>query len=242
MVDMDRWRKRLWSVNGVVLLLLVVLGIGAILVAWLSGLSTGGNAVIPPDTGAAASAQPPAVRFSAPRRILGTSTRLVVVRYGKGRQRGYDEGGGPVVNLLFLDGAQPGRVLLDRPAYVRNFNYPEGSADSLQHWIEYYIAFEDTDRDGQLDSDDERDLYVSDVDGTNLRRVLPAGLRVLEATPVGDGRRLFVSALEVPQDWRGSDDELPQRAFLYEVRGSVLTPYATLDSLAQRAARILARP
>jgi hypothetical protein len=53
---------------------------------------------------------------------------------------------------------------------------------------------------------------------------------------------LVVTALQVPSDWRGSDDELPQRAFLYDVPTGSITPYGALDSLVQRAAGILARP
>ncbi|HEV8263900.1 MAG TPA: hypothetical protein VGQ06_03045 [Gemmatimonadales bacterium] len=260
MFDLDRWLKRLWLVNGALLLALLVFGIGALIVEWLSGTFSRRNAVIAPDTAASASARPRAVRFSPPRRVLGTSTRIVVVRYGKGQQGAdfasgaalsgsgfysYSEGrdaDGPVVNLLFVDGTKPGRMLLDRPAYVGGFDYPYDRADSLERWITYRIAFEDTNHDGQLDGDDERDLYMSDLDGTNLRRVLPADMQVLETSPVGDGRHVIVTALEVPKDWHGSDEELPQRAFLYDVRAGVLTPHAALDSLALKAARLLGRP
>lgn len=260
MFDLDRWLKRLWMLNGVLLLVLVILGTGSLLISWLSGAFTGKNAVIPPDTTAGTAVRPRAVRFSPPRHIWGTTTRIVVVRYGTEQQgaefgsgaalsgaefysySGRRDQDGPVVNLLFLDGTGTGRVLLDRPAYVSWFDYPSDSSDSRVRWITYHIAFEDTNADGQLDSDDNDDLYVSDLDGRNLRRVLPAGMRLLDDEPLGDGRHLIVTALEVPRDWRGSDDELPQRAFLYHVRGGVVTPYVALDSLALKAARILGRP
>ncbi len=48
MFDMDRWLKRLWMVNGVLLLGLLVLGTGALLVSWLSGALGSRNAVIGP--------------------------------------------------------------------------------------------------------------------------------------------------------------------------------------------------
>lgn len=260
MIDIDRWLKRVWMVNGVLLLILCVFGVGAFVVEWLSGAFSGKNAVMAPDTTGNAVVRPRAVRFSPPQRIWGTSTRIVVVRYGKGQQgtefgsvarlsgsesylySGGRAENGPMVNLLFLDGTGPGRVLLDRPAYVSWFDYPRDSSDAQVRWITYHIAFEDTNADGQLDSEDHDDLYVSDLDGRNLRRVLPAGMRLLDAEPLGDGRHLTVTALEVPKDWRGSDDELPQRAFLYDVRSGVVTPHAALDSLALQAARVLGRP
>lgn len=262
MFDMDRWLKRLWMVNGVLFLLFLVLGVGAFLVTWLSGAFAGKNAVLAPDPtagAAAAAAQPRAVRYSPPRTIWGTKTRVVVVRYGKGQQgtrfglgsesgsdfysyAGDRDSDGPVVNLVFLSGTAPGRVLLDKPAYVGSFDYPSSKSDSLQRWLTYRIAFEDINTDGRLDADDRGDLYVSDLDGSNLRRVLPAGMRLLRHEAVGDGRRLVVTALEVPRDWRGSDDELSQRAFLYDVTTGSTTPYTALDSLVGDAARVLARP
>src|SRR5437667_945584 len=257
MFDMDRWLKRLWMVNGVLLLILMVLGACALLVHCLSGAFGGKTAVLAPAPTGRAAAKPRAVRYSPPRPIWGSKTRVVIVRYGKGQQgagsgfgsRGYAEsygeyreGDGPVVNLLFLTGTAPGRVLLDKPAYVGDFDYPSSKDDSLQHWLTYQIAFDDTNADGRLDSDDRVDLYVSDLDGSNLRRVLPPGMRLLDHHAVGDGRHLVVTALQVPKDWRGSDDELPQRAFLYDVPTGTTTPYTALDSLVRDAARVLARP
>lgn len=253
MFDMDRWLKRLWLVNGVLLLVLMVLGTGTLLVTLLSGVLGSKNAVMAPDGTQGSAVKPRAVRYSPPRPIWGTKTRIVVVRYGKGQQGSasglgsysYDEyrdEDGPVVNFIFLTGTAPGRVLLDKPAYVGEYNYPRSKDDSLQHWVTYRIALEDTNADGRLDSDDRADLYVSDVDGSNLRRVLPAGMRLLDDHAVGDGRHLVVTALQVPKDWRGSDDELQQQAFLYDVTTGRATPYAALDSLVRDAARTLARP
>jgi len=250
MFDMDRWLKRLWLINGVVLLILLVLGTGTLLVTWFSGAVGGRNAVVAPDATGGAAVKPRAVRYSPPRPIWGTKSRIVVVRYGKGQQRSgmgfssyeYRDDDGPVVNFLFLTGTAPGRVLLDKPAYVGDYDYPSSKDDSLQHWVTYRIAFGDSNGDGRLDSDDRGDLYVSAVDGSNLRRVLPAGMRLLDEHEAGDGRHLIVTALQVPKDWRGSDDELPQRAFLYDVTTGTTTPYAALDSLVRDAARTLARP
>ena len=48
MFDLDRWLKRVWMVNGVLLLVLMLLGTGALLVTWLSGAFGGKNAVLAP--------------------------------------------------------------------------------------------------------------------------------------------------------------------------------------------------
>src|SRR2546422_3197802 len=72
MFDMDRWLKRLWMVNGVLLLILMVLGTGALLVTWLSGAFGSKNAVLAPDPTRAAAVKPRAVRYSPPRPMWGT--------------------------------------------------------------------------------------------------------------------------------------------------------------------------
>ena len=259
MFDMDRWLKRLWMVNGVLLLGLLVLGTGALLVSWLSGALGTKNAVIAPDTTRSGPVKPRAVRFSAPRDIWGTKTRLVVVGYGKSQQGaglsgsnmsmrefysydGSSDASGPRVNVIFITGTETGRVLLDKPAYIGWLDFPNDKSDSLKRWITYHVAFDDTNKDGRLDSDDRQELYVSDVEGLNLRRVLPPGMRLLDDDPLGDGRHLIVTALQVPEDWRGSEDELRERAFLYDVQTGATAPYTGLDSLVQRAARVLGRP
>jgi len=177
MFDMDRWLKRLWMVNGVLLLALLILGIGTLLVSWLSGAFGGKNAVIAADTTRGAPVKPRAVRFSgparfgAPRVVSSSSGTARATRsglwlgIGMNDREFYSYGGdkdsdGPMVNLIFLNGTQPGRVLLEKPAYVSWFRYPREKDDSLQRWITYRIALEDTNEDGRLDSDDRVDLYV----------------------------------------------------------------------------------
>src|SRR5205823_14399270 len=80
------------------------------------------------------------------------------------------------------------------PALIRSVNFPRSKDDSLQAWITYEIAFEDTDGDGGLDEDDAVSLYVSDLHGGSFRRVLPEGWSILAHEPL-DGRRIVVLAL-----------------------------------------------
>jgi hypothetical protein len=252
MFDIDRWLKRLWLANGVLLLILLVLGGGALLFETLSGAFGPKDAVLAPGANGTPAARPRAVRYSPPRPIWGTKNRVVIIRYGKAQERGefsfasseraYRDDDGPAVNLLFLTGTAPGRILLDKPAYVAWFDFPTSKQDSLVKWATYRIAFEDTNHDGRLDADDDVNLYVSDLDGSDLRRVLPQGMRLLDHQALDDGRHLIVTALELPKDWHGSDDQLPQRAFLYDVPTRTATPYPALDSLVQNASRILSRP
>ena len=120
-------------------------------------------------------------------------------------------------------------------------NFPRSKDDSLQAWITYEIAFEDTDGDGGLDEDDAASLYVSDLHGGSFRRVLPEGWSILAHEPL-DARRIVVLALRSAERGdRRSLNEAPERAFFYDVQSGRAEPYTALDSLTARAARIVGR-
>jgi hypothetical protein len=69
----------------------------------------------------------------------------------------------------------------------------------------YEIAFEDSDRSGRLDHADAAELYISDLDGGNLRRVLPAGFRV-RSTQVLPDLQLLVTGLDARNSERKPED------------------------------------
>src|SRR5436853_7899367 len=79
----DRWLKRVWLVNGVVLLPAVVIGLGAAAVAGVSewhgdkavGVAAPSLERAPNDGNAAGRA----VRFDAPESVRGSNTRLVLL-------------------------------------------------------------------------------------------------------------------------------------------------------------------
>lgn len=264
-LDLDRFFRGIWLANGALLLIMLLGGLGLGVYGLLSGLwgreERGVQAI---STGAppAEAVRPRAVRYGEPQRLLNSRWMLVQVHYGtdyaksSGRsmtlasgayERRYDVGG-PLVNVMFLPpDSGPGRLLLDRPAYIRDLEFPaerpryaNEQIDSVP-WIAYAVAFEDTDHSGRLDHEDAVELYLSDLDGGNFRRVLPAGLRV-SSTQVLPNQQLLVSAL----DARGADgeleDQLPQRAFRFNPETNELTSDAAIDSLATSAGRILGRP
>jgi hypothetical protein len=250
-VDQERLLKRVWLVNGLLLAVLFVA-----LAVWLvvelgSSWFHRHSAVIPATHGAPVERTSRAVRYDPPQSIWKSTTRIVLVRYGEAFERpahefassnSYGERYALYVNAIFLEpGGGPGHLLLDRPALIRSVNFPRSKDDSLQAWITYEIAFEDTDGDRGLDEDDAASLYVSDLHGGSFRRVLPEGWSVLAHEPL-DGHRIVVLALRSaePGD-RRSLDETPERAFFYDVQTGPAEPYTALDSLAARAARIVGR-
>lgn len=271
----DRLLKRVWLVNGFIVLALGMLSLGMVLFSFFwSTIRPPPEPSVRVETGTpAAGSVPRAIRYGAPGAVRGTATQLVTVHHGEADQpRGerygdvdtwssepmgfYRGAEGPLVNVIFLTpGAPQGRLLLDRPAFIGALQYPPArgrdgriaspaggiEADSLQTWISYEIADRDTNRDGKLSAEDRAGLFVSALDGSGLRRVLPETYWVVSHAPTRDGRGLLVMALEPPKGKEVKQEEMRQRSFIYDVASGRLVPYAALDSAADRAARIVGR-
>ena len=107
----------------------------------------------------------------------GTDSESKIIRnfsyYSSNRQ---------VVNILFLNyDYEVIRTLLDDKAFISSFRIPDQdywiksngvvSKDTTIKNITFQIAFEDTNKDGKLDDNDNNDLYISDLDGGNLKKV-----------------------------------------------------------------------
>ena len=242
---LDRSLKLVWLVIGSLLLLGLVAGLVASAVSFFASGGGGGGSgeASVPAAGAQGARDVLPVRYGTPKPVPGSAFRVAEVRApvaegddddgGSSRSRGREET--QLVNLLFLSpGEGGGRLLLDRPARIESTDYPvEG--DSARPWITYRIAFRDTDGDGRLSVLDRAGLFTSTLGGDSLRPVLPEGMRLLAQSPLGDGRRLVVLALEVPADTTIPAERWRQRALLLDVPTGTLRPYTALDSLAAAA-------
>ena len=270
----DRLSRRVWLVNGFIVLAVCVTAVGLLIFAAFSALRQDPESSVRAPAGtAAAPVAPRAVRYGAPVTVRGTATRLVTVHHGKADQpdepraygmydSGYSGGDysgqyGPPVNVIFLTpGAPEARLLLDRPAYIRELRYPGASEggdgmrtpgspaeyDSLQTWISYEIADRDTNGDGELSAEDRAVLFVSALDGSALRRVLPEPFWLLSHARTPDRRGIVVLALEPPRGVKDPDvEQMRQRSFLYDLASGRLLPYTALEAAADRAARIVGR-
>lgn len=82
-------------------------------------------------------------------------------------------------NIIFLDkNLTPIQTLLSQKALITNIEYPEdlNPDDDYQNrkamkFLVYEIVFSDTDEDGQLDTEDDSNLYISDLNGANLTSI-----------------------------------------------------------------------
>ena len=83
------------------------------------------------------------------------------------------------VNVLFLDeNYQVITSLLNKKASIleiepqrKRYSYNNDEIDKTVKYIAYLIAFEDSNKDEKLNSADNHDLYLSDLEGKNLKKV-----------------------------------------------------------------------
>jgi hypothetical protein len=242
--SLDRTLKTLWLVIGALLLLFLLAGLVMVLSQVAGNAGAGREAERVAGGGERPAAKEPiAVRYGMPDSILGTATRIVRVDDGtaQSRRSSYESSGyggsESSANVMFVDETGV-RLLLDRPAFIREVSYPRtGNKEAPREWISYVVALDDTDRSGRVDAPDAVALYVTDLDGRNLRPVLGPPLRYRSHAAFGPDR-ILVHALEGAGD---DETRMRQRAFLYDVRSNQLAPYAAMDSAAERAGRILQR-
>lgn len=245
-LSLDRSLRVIWLLIGILLLLFLLAGSVMVATQLIGNLGAGESAVRVASQAQAPRDEPRAVRFGAPQTIRGTATRVASVEYGRAHEPdsyGLSGSGGyrepALVNLIFLDG-EGARLLLDRPAFIADWQGPpaDGAARS---WIAYRIALEDANGDGRLDGRDPAALYVTDLEGRNLRPVIRPPLRVKDYRAL-DASRMLVYALEPPAGQPNvAEERWRQRAFIYDVTSGTLSPHAALDSAAARARQILAR-
>lgn len=251
---LDTILKWLWLINGIVLLVLMGM-LSYVLFNELFRDRTTRNqavAIAPPDDPKVGIR---AIRYDSPDAVYGSSSSIIRVRYGRAfepaspvllaKSGSYRSTAwsGPVVNAIFLDSEDDTEhLLLDRPAYIDNIDYPESEHDLHQTWISYEIALEDSTGDGQLDDDDDLILFISDLHGRNLKRILPEGLIAKWHGVHAEGSQILIFALDrtglnksVPHE------QLPQRALVFDVDTGKTEPYSDLNEIARMAGQVVSK-
>lgn len=244
--SLDRSVKLLWLAIGALLLVFLAVGGLMVLAQVIGNAGAGREAARVAGEAAPRAEEAQPVRFGMPDSIRGTATRIVLLNGGGPaydiRRESYGSAGAPAgqANVMFLDGDGV-RLLLDRPAHIREVSHPKpGETDTPRQWISYVLALEDTDRSRTLDGRDQVALYVTDLEGRNLRPVLGPPLRYRSHQAL-DAGRILVYALEPPPGAAVDEERMRQRAFIYDVASGQLAPYVALDSAAERAGQILRR-
>jgi hypothetical protein len=196
-MEMNKFLKIIWSVNGVILLLVFLLAGVLVLVQLFDSFRFRSQPEIivgkELEKAKAEGLILQGLTYDEPRPVLYTDLYILPVSvktYENPKDANSNrfslksssaEEYSNVVNVIFLDKSfNTESVLLDKKGFIEAFRYPSSqriypyhtdSEDTVQHHITYLIAFEDSDKDGALNEQDYSDLYLSDLNGKNLRPI-----------------------------------------------------------------------
>ena len=253
----DRWLKRIWLVNGLVILPLLLFAGASLL--WTAGSGwwggPGGITAQEPVRQDSTAVRPRAVRLGTPQAIAGTGAMLIAVQHGRGNYptgsyafsgdsygvNGGRYGEGPVVNMMVLSPGGDGRLVFDRRAVIASWDRPEpdNEKDVGQSWIAYRAVLVDTNGNGRLDEEDRHDLYLTSLDGSGLRRVLTDSYSVRSYQRLRDPERLLVYAIRHAEDL--AEEDRPLHAFLVDPGTGSAEPYDQVNQLVEQAGRIVGK-
>jgi hypothetical protein len=149
-----------------------------------------------------------------------------------------------IANIIFLDTAyQPIKILLNKKADISilkepNYGQDTERIDVLRKHIIYKIAYQDTDKNGLLNNDDDHDVYISDINGANLRQVTN-NITVSDVEIVDNASKLLITYRE--------KNEIPKehqykQFMIYDIAKQKLSPLTALHKAILEAEKISARP
>ncbi len=158
-------------------------------------------------------------------------------QFGGGANQYFSSAG--LSNLLFADstGKHLGK-LLDKAAYIHLVDLSAGNIyDNLtgqyikptKNYILYKISFTDTNQDGFLNEMDMSELYISDVDGKNLKRLSPLPNTFCVSYEFVDNlhEKIRISYFEKSADGKISNKE--QKFIEYDVVNQTTKPLEDLN-------------
>ena len=250
---MDKWLKRIWLLNGIGLLaVLVILLITAIVDRWPTPHDPTGAVTSPPtnsETGDSTIFQDlipgmptPIGRSTFSYIGLTTQDLTAPLPASSSRILGYyDTNPNDIayMNIIFQrrDGSHA-RLLLDSKAYIPMADIPSAD-DSLRTFILLKIGFADTDGDGRIGPGDSTHLFVCDIDGGRLVRVLPPTAELEEYEISDFDQSIHILAAIRPANPQIERVDWPQHLFRYDVSKRTLSRYPEVDSVLSVAKHIL---
>lgn len=144
------------------------------------------------------------------------------------------------LNLIFLDPEYNVlTILVDKKASITNITIPSyydsENPDTTVKNIGYLIAFDDSNKDGKIDYEDNYDLWVSDLNGKELTRVThDIDIRSFEF--IKNHKKIFISFTErqdIPEEHKFT------RFALYDIKSGQIKFFTHLDKAIISVQKIL---
>jgi hypothetical protein len=255
----DRFLRNIWAINGVIFLGFFILLFIAAAIAFVSEsdwfrdnpdeIIVGEKLEEAKEKGLALQG----IEYGSPARIYGSDHYLLTVSPKtyetpkeftmdlSSKKVLYGEAGLSVINVIFLDShLNVTNTLTDKKIFISEIHYPsrdfEYYSDTVQRHISYKISTADTNNDESINALDDEDLYISDLDGKNLRQITK-GVNVVEYSFENRNQIL------IQYTKRNEEPEEHKRAFfaIYSIKENKLEDLTSLENALDNVERILAK-
>lgn len=124
------------------------------------------------------------------------------------------------INILFYDNdSQAFNLLFAKRAKIVEMYYPSSKKDTLNSLILYKAITTDTDGNGQLDENDNAELFVSSLTGKELKQVTSSKTNFISFSYIGKNRlliRVSIPAAKTDKENWGQD------YYIYDITEGVL--------------------
>ncbi len=117
---------------------------------------------------------------------------FVVSNYGEYEITGY------LSNLKFQEvGSDSLRVLTDKPVMIERVTYLKSFADKTKkQFLVYVLEDMDSNKDGKLDGNDIKDLYISTINGSNFTKLSDEFHELIDWNVIEAQNRLYFRTIE----------------------------------------------
>lgn len=121
-----------------------------------------------------------------------SSTSFKISNYGEGEITGY------LRNLKFQEiGSDSIKALTDKPVLIQTATYLKSVSDKArQQVLVYSLADMDTNKDGKLDTNDIKSLYISEISGNRFTKVSTDFQELIDWNLIESKNRLYFRTIE----------------------------------------------
>ncbi len=138
------------------------------------------------------------------------------------------------VNVIFLDeNYQVITSLLNKKASIlqiepqrKSYSLERNELDKTVKYIAYLIAFEDSNKDGKLNSADNHDLYLSNLNGKNLKKVT-SNINLDRFEFTNSNSQIFIKYTDRDDI---KEEHKKQRFAIYDIESSKLINMSSIDN------------
>ena len=121
-----------------------------------------------------------------------SSTSFKISNYGEGEITGY------LRNLKFQEiGSDSIKALTDKPVLIQTATYLKSVSDKVkQQVLVYTLADMDTNKDGKLDTNDIKSLYISEISGSRFTKISDDFQELIDWNLIEAKNRLYFRTIE----------------------------------------------